>query len=232
MEAPSPGFTSFGLLDALPVPAAVLDRDGGCRYLNPAGAADPVLACVRPGCGALDGVAGAAILHERSRRRHACCAHVLRTRCACIFDETPDAAAGPGTAAGTVAGAAEGPHVLWLCTPLLDAGGGATGVLLVRLDAGDWYRQLTAHLAQGFAEQLAEELQAPLTSVVSLVGSLAGELTGAQRQRAALIDRSGQQVLHRLRTLLRAMHADDGLPGAALDLAPDASPRQPAAEIS
>ena len=164
------------VLGALPFPVAVLDEAYRFVLLNPARAADPILARSRIGETDLECCAGAPEALAQALTRHRRYAQSLEAGEPLAFEEeAPDAG-----------GARR--RVRWICVPvrvaekpyLVVAGPGA--------GRGGAMRPLL--------QAINRELRAPLA------GTLAHELPGEQQARAFLIDRSGRRLLDRLSLLM------------------------------
>jgi hypothetical protein len=174
------GIPSTCALEALPVPVAVVDREGHYVFLNRACAEDPGLARGLPG-----GPARGAGLQRLDVRRYAPYERVLKTGKPVYFQETDD----------------DGQPTLWLYSPVPGSDGEVAEVLIIGMDAGTVQQQAAAAFRQTLAEHVNRELQVPLTVLVGLANALAQELSGLQGERASQIALNGQLLLRQLRTL-------------------------------
>lgn len=184
------------MLEALPLPAAVVNAQGCCVYLNEAGAADPFLAPLRPaGLGNL-GPSDDEALRCLARLQQAYREQVLQTRTPVSFEEE----------------ARDGDRrVLWLFTPMADPDGRVEDVIMMGFDVTGVCRQAAASSLNALVDHIGREIQVPLMALVGLAHSLTHELTmGPQVERAVQIDRYGQLLLRQLRSLLASVPVNHG----------------------
>jgi len=183
----STGRTWFEVLHALPFPAAVLN--GRYRYvlLNEASADDPLLARGRVGGTDLDGCAGEPAALERARARHRQYVRSLRAQVPCCFQEDIEQPSGKQH------------HYVWLCLPISTDTEDRLAVL--GFDATD-EKYARSQTQEASGRDVNEALRVPLATIVAVAGTLVGDLRGAERERAALIEEGGQELLRRLDGLL------------------------------
>lgn len=167
------------LLDALPVPAAVLAGDGRMLYGN--------AAYRRTEAGLEADAVGAGVSTPRALKRQTFRQQAVRSQAPVYFDEV-----GP-----------DGDRVLWLYTPLVRGGaGGAEGDLVaVGFSATDFWLASAAEARQELRGRVEHEIRVPLAALVALVNSLSYDLDAEKAVCADQIKATGQTLLRQLRDL-------------------------------
>lgn len=173
------------VLETMPIPAAVLDRQGHYLYLNTACALDAVFSRIQVGNGAPEPV-GNDGMDRRIRQRHAYYEQVVQTHTPLYFTEEVEG----------------GSRRLWLCVPVMGPDDDVCAVLVLVFDTTSLYREMVTETTQEFKGRIEREIQIPLIAFVGLTDSLAYALGGEQTERVAQLELSGKLLLRQLRAML------------------------------
>lgn len=167
-------------LNALPVPAALLDPDGRYLALNEASGVDPLLARAQVGSTDLDHIRPSEPAWQHALERRRCVEQCVHTRAPASFTETPRDTQQLFT---------------WTCIPLLSDPEGVRYVALL-----GFALEHTA-AASSSPLQLYQDLRSPLIAIVSLANLLVDELKGRPKTRATTIEQAGRRMLRYLDAL-------------------------------
>lgn len=162
------GISWTGLLDAVPIPAAVVDRHGTFLYLNSAG--DHVLRAVHAGSDECNNGAPGQV-RRQARLRRTRSDEAIRAQKPVFFEEAID----------------DQYRMLWLYAPVRNTASQVEQVIVLGFDVTRVHQQAVEASRHMLVEHIRREIQVPLMALIGLAHSLAHELSGAQSEPSTSI---------------------------------------------